>query len=99
VKHHLADALLGVSFAEPLVWRAAFSLANGHPDASIHVAMAKASASDAAQKVSDVALQCHGAIGYTVECDLHLFMKRSWALIRRSGDAATHRRSVTAHIL
>ena len=27
-----------------------------------------------------VALQVHGAIGYTWECDLHFFMKRTWAL-------------------
>ncbi len=99
VKHHLADALLAVSFAEPLVWRAAYSLSNGDPAASLHVSMAKAAASDAAQQVSDVALQCHGAIGYTVECDLHLFMKRAWSLIRRSGDARHHRRAVARALL
>jgi alkylation response protein AidB-like acyl-CoA dehydrogenase len=99
VKHHLADALLAVAFAEPLVWRAAYSMAEADPEASVHVSMAKASASDAAQKVTDVALQCHGAIGYTVECDLHLFMKRAWSLIRRSGDARLHRRRVSRHLL
>ena len=34
-----------------------------------------------------VALQCHGAIGYTTEYDLHLYMKRAWALARSWGDA------------
>ena len=99
VKHHLSNALLGLSFAEPLVWRAATSIATGDPDASIHVSMAKSAASDAAQRVADVSLQCHGAIGYTVECDLHLYMKRAWSLIRRSGDAVTHRRMVGATLL
>ena len=42
--------------------------------------MAKAAASDAAALVARTALQCHGAIGYTVEYDLHLWMKRAWAL-------------------
>ncbi len=42
--------------------------------------MAKAMASDAADLAARVALQVHGAIGYTWECDLHLWMKRAWAL-------------------
>jgi hypothetical protein len=52
--------------------------------------MAKAMASDAAELVGRRALQCHGAIGYTVEADLHLFMKRAWALARAWGDSAHH---------
>ena len=40
------------------------------------------------------ALQCHGAIGYTVEHDLHLWMKRAWALAAAWGDAAFHRARV-----
>jgi alkylation response protein AidB-like acyl-CoA dehydrogenase len=99
IKHHLADATLGVEFAKPVVWRAAASITNGDPAASVHASMAKAAASDAAQRASDVALQCHGAIGYTVEYDLHLSMKRAWALIRRAGDARFHRRRVAAAIL
>ncbi len=99
IKHHLADATLALEFAKPVVWRAASSLATGDPDASLHASMAKAAASDAAQVVSDVSLQCHGAIGYTVEYDLHLSMKRAWALIRRSGDARYHRRRVAAAVL
>ena len=42
------------------------------------------------------ALQCHGAIGYTVEYDLHLFLKRAWALARAWGDASFHRARVAA---
>ena len=52
--------------------------------------MAKALASDAAELVGRKALQCHGAIGYTVEADLHLYLKRTWALARTWGDAAHH---------
>jgi alkylation response protein AidB-like acyl-CoA dehydrogenase len=99
IKHHLADATLAVEFAKPVVWRAAASITNEDPAASVHASMAKAAASDAAQLASDVALQCHGAIGYTVEYDLHLSMKRAWALIRRAGDARFHRRRVAAALL
>lgn len=99
VKHRMADALLGVEFAKPLVWRAAASIAAGDVDAALHASMAKAAASDAAEAAAAAALQCHGAIGYTVEHDLHLFMKRTWALARRYGDARTHRRVVADRLL
>ncbi len=99
IKHHLADALLALEFAKPLVWRAAYSMTRGAADASLHASMAKAAASDAAHTVGLVALQCHGAIGYTVECDLHLWLKRSWALRAHDGDAAYHRRRVADLVL
>ena len=99
VKHHLADAASGVAFAEPLVLHAANSLAHGLDQAPLHVSMAKARASTAAVAAASAALQCHGAIGYTVEYDLHLFMKRSWALAARYGDADFHRNRVRTVLL
>ena len=45
------------------------------------------------------ALQCHGAIGYTTEYDLHLYMKRAWALAAAWGDAQLHRDRVGRAIL
>jgi len=99
IKHHLANALAAVAFAEPLVWRAAVSIAAGDPDAVVHVAMAKAQASDAAERVSDLTLQCHGAIAYTVEYDLQYFMKRAWVLVRRDGSARMHRSTVQEFLL
>jgi len=99
VKHQLADAALAVAFAQPLVLRAAYSLAQGDPDAPVHVSMAKARASAAALVAADASLQCHGAIGYTVEYDLHFFMKRAWALASRYGDADFHRDRVRSVLL
>jgi len=94
VKHHLAGALIRLEFARPLVYRAAWSLASSDPDGSLHASMAKAQASDAAVHAARVALQVHGAIGYTWEHDLHLWMKRAWALAAAWGDAAYHRARV-----
>ena len=99
VKHHLATALMKVEMARPAVYRAAWSLAQGDADRAVHVSMAKACASDAAQVAARAALQCHGAIGYSFEHDLHLWMKRAWALAAAHGDAASHRARVATAIL
>jgi hypothetical protein len=85
VKHQLADSLKELAFARPAVWRAAVTMTPRD------VSMAKAMASDAAAFVARRALQCHGAIGYTVEYDLHRYLKQTWVLARSFGDAAFHR--------
>ena len=90
VKHHLANARIAIEFASPAVARAAWSVANGEATRARDVSMAKALATDAATVTGRAALQCHGAIGYTVEHDLHLYLKRSWALARSWGDRTFH---------
>ncbi len=99
VKHHLADARLALEFAAPLVYRAAWSLTTGDTEAPLHVSMAKAQAGDAAHRTGRAALQCHGAMGYSFEYDLHLYLKRAWALAAAWGDAAWHRGRVGRAIL
>jgi alkylation response protein AidB-like acyl-CoA dehydrogenase len=99
IKHHMADAELAVSFARPVVRRAAYSMAMGDPAVSLHVSMAKAAASDAALRVGQLTLQCHGAIAYTVEYDHQLYLKRSWALASRYGDSGFHRERVASAVL
>jgi alkylation response protein AidB-like acyl-CoA dehydrogenase len=90
IKHQLADALLGIRFAEPPVRAAGLALDAG-TDPVRPVALAKALASDAADAVSRTAIQCHGAIGYTDEYDLQLYAKRTWALAAAWGTSAEHR--------
>jgi alkylation response protein AidB-like acyl-CoA dehydrogenase len=99
VKHKLADVRLALEFARPVVYRAAASVAHGDGERSVHVSMAKAYASDAALLAARHALQVHGAIGYSYEHDLHLWMKRAWALAASWGDAAWHRDRVGRAIL
>ncbi|MBV8951638.1 MAG: acyl-CoA dehydrogenase family protein, partial [Actinobacteria bacterium] len=95
VKHHCANAALALEYARPLVYRGAYSMSRHDAERSIHVSMAKAYASDAARLAARVALQVHGAIGYTAEHDLQLWMKRAWSLSAAWGDAAFHRRRVS----
>ncbi len=99
VQHHLANVLVKVEFARPVVLRAAYSLARGLPSAPRDVSMAKIYAGEAADLAARNALQVHGAIGYTEEHDVHLFMKRAWALTAAWGDAGWHRARVAADLL
>ena len=99
IKHRLANALIEQEFARPTVYRAGWSMATSAPDADINVSLAKIYAGQAAKFVAKEALQVHGAIGYTIECDLHMWMKRAWALAAVHGDAAYHRERVGRHIL
>ncbi len=94
VKHLLADALLGLEFARPVVYRAAWSVATGDEQSARHVSMAKAYASDAAMNACRAALQVHGAIGYTHEHDLHLWLNKATALAHAWGTAAWHRERI-----
>lgn len=99
LKHPLADAVVGTELAWPVVLQAAHAVATDAPDARLRVAHAKAAAGDASYQVSRVCLQAHGAIGYTVEYDLHLFMKRTWALAADWGSAADHRTTIAKELL
>jgi len=91
VKHLLAGAQVLLEFARPVVYGAAWALDEASPDASRAASVAKAYAADAALEAARVSLQVHGAIGYTWECDLHLFLKRTWALAEAWGSAGDHR--------
>jgi alkylation response protein AidB-like acyl-CoA dehydrogenase len=98
VKHRLADAYLAVEFARPAVLAAGWAQASGAADAAEQTSVAKVLASDAATTVARAAIQCHGAIGYTTEYDLHLFAKRAWALAPSWGSANWHRRRLAASL-
>jgi alkylation response protein AidB-like acyl-CoA dehydrogenase len=97
IKHKLADVHIAVELARPLVYGAAVSLATQSVnaiDASRDVSAAKAVASDAALLAARSALQTHGAIGFTAEHDLSLWLLRVQALRPAWGDPAAHRRRV-----
>ncbi|MEU6251719.1 acyl-CoA dehydrogenase family protein [Streptomyces sp. NPDC047043] len=74
VKHQLADVKIALEFARPLLFGAALSLAPAD------VAAAKVTACEAAYATARTALQLHGAIGYTAEYDLSLWLTKARAL-------------------
>ncbi|RVW00622.1 acyl-CoA dehydrogenase family protein [Rhodococcus xishaensis] len=105
VKHHLADALVAVEMATPLVYGAAISIAEGSEGSEgsegtatvgRDVSAAKVAAANAAYLASRKALQVHGAIGYTLECDLSLWLTKVRALQSAWGTAAAHRARIAS---
>ena len=86
VKHLLAGAQVKLEFARPVVYGAAWALDKDEPTAVAGGLHGQgAGPPRPPPKRARVALQVHGAIGYTWECDLHLFLKRAWALSRGMG--------------
>jgi alkylation response protein AidB-like acyl-CoA dehydrogenase len=99
VKHMLANVAVRLEFARPVVYRAAFSVARDAATRAVDVSHAKVAAAEAAAQAARVALQVHGAMGYTWEVDLHIWMKRAWALGLAWGSTAWHRERVARVVL
>ncbi|MCX4880109.1 acyl-CoA dehydrogenase family protein [Streptomyces sp. NBC_00847] len=74
VKHRLADAKIALEFARAVLFGAALTMA------AADVAAAKVTACEAAYTTARTALQLHGAIGYTAEYDLSLWLTKARAL-------------------
>ncbi|OBH93023.1 acyl-CoA dehydrogenase family protein [Mycobacterium sp. E2733] len=88
IKHKLADVHIAIELARPLLYGAALTLKNRD------VSAAKAAASEAGLLAARSALQTHGAIGFTQEHDLSLWLLRVQALRSAWGTPEAHRRRV-----
>ncbi|OBH77981.1 acyl-CoA dehydrogenase [Mycobacterium scrofulaceum] len=88
IKHKLADVHIAIELARPLLYGAALSMEPRD------VSAAKAAASEAGLLAARSALQTHGAIGFTQENDLSLWLLRVQALRSAWGTPEAHRRRV-----
>ncbi len=99
VKHQLANVKVALEYARPVVYRAAHSVAKRAAARAVDVSHAKVAAGEAAALAARTALQVHGAIGYTWEQDLHVWMRRAWSLELAWGSGRFHRERVANAIL
>ncbi|UUN26326.1 acyl-CoA dehydrogenase family protein [Streptomyces sp. FIT100] len=90
VKHRLADTLIALEFARPLLHGAALSMAPAD------IAAAKAAAGETAYTAARAALQLHGAVGYTEELDLALWLRKARPLRDAWGTPSQCRAAVLA---
>jgi hypothetical protein len=98
VKHHMANVAVRLEYAKAPTHRAAYAIANGQEVAAHAVSHAKLVACEAANLAAKNSVQVHGAMGYTWEVDLHIFMKKAWALANTWGDAGFHKARVGERI-
>ncbi|HEY2773298.1 MAG TPA: acyl-CoA dehydrogenase family protein [Candidatus Binatia bacterium] len=91
VKHPIVNMMLDLDRARSLVYAAACAVDHEPADALRLARMAKAAASDAAKFLSGRSIQLHGGIGFTWECDVHIWVKRQQHSQFLWGDATWHR--------
>jgi len=99
VQHPLADVKVALEYARPVVYKAAYAVALGTATRAVDASHAKLAAGDAAARAARTALQVHGAIGYTWEQELHLWMRRAWSLGLEWGAPPLHLERVAGFVL
>jgi len=93
IQHYCADMATDVDSARFSTYQAAWMLSEGLP-CTKEVAIAKAWIGEASQRVFALAHQIHGAIGVTIEHDLHFYTRRAKAAELAFGDADFYREIV-----
>jgi acyl-CoA dehydrogenase len=101
LKHPTVDMLLGVDDARSHLYHAATVVGDAalDTDAEIACRMAKAQATDALCFAGDRAVQFHGGMGFTYECDAQLYIRRAQWSQQQFGDAYHHRKRLAALLL
>lgn len=98
VKHPIVNMMIDIDRARSLVYAAACDIDTGETAAEIAARMAKSAASDAAAFASNRSVQLHGGIGFTWECDVHIYFKRQMHNQSLYGDGL-YQRSLLGRLL
>ena len=96
VKHPIVNMMIDVDRARALTYAAACAIDTDPADALRLARMAKAAASDAGAFCSGRSVQLHGGIGFTWECDVHIYFKRQMHNQFLYGDAPHQRAKLAA---
>jgi acyl-CoA dehydrogenase len=101
LKHPAADMLCQMDSARSHIYHAASVVADGPLDADAEIAcrMAKAQATDALEFGGDRAVQFHGGMGFTYECDAQLYIRRAQWTRQQFGDSYHHRKRLAGLLL
>ncbi|MEQ9463934.1 MAG: acyl-CoA dehydrogenase family protein [Haliea sp.] len=101
LKHPCVDILVGIDSARSFVYHAATLLTAGELDRDAEIAcrMAKAQATETLKYASDRAIQFHGGMGFTWECDAQLYVRRAQWSQQAFGDAQHHRKRLAQLLL
>jgi alkylation response protein AidB-like acyl-CoA dehydrogenase len=93
IQNYCADIAIDLETSKLAAYQAAWKVSNDLPSKA-EVSAAKAWCGDAYQRGTALALQVHGAMGFSEEYDLHFFYKQAKSLQLMYGGSANHRRIV-----
>ncbi len=101
LKHPTVEMLIQMDSARSLIYHAATVISDQplDEDAEIGCRMAKAQATEALLFAGDRAIQFHGGMGFTYDCDAQLFLRRALGAQHQYGDAQHHRLHLAALLL
>lgn len=85
IKHYCADMAMHVRAATDTLSFAAVAMAQGRADVRFQAASALVVAIRAALSNTGKTIQIHGGMGFSAECDAHLFLKRAHVLETLAG--------------
>ncbi|MFT6288033.1 MAG: alkylation response protein AidB-like acyl-CoA dehydrogenase [Alcanivorax sp.] len=101
LKHPSVDILCDVDSSRSLLYHAATLVTDDPLDRDTEIAcrMAKAKATETLLYASDRAVQFHGGMGFTYECDAQLYIRRAQWTQQQYGDARHHRKRLASLLL
>ncbi len=91
VKHRLSDQWVDTESIKSLLYYGAWAIENSRDELPRYASLAKAYVADAFTRIGVECVQLHGAVGYTLEYDIQLYIKRSKWVRSMFGDADYHR--------
>lgn len=97
IQHYCANMVSDVDGSRFVTYKAAWKVSEGLP-ATMDVAVAKSWTSDAYRRVTLLAHQIFGAIGFTMDHDMHLYYRRAKASEMMFGDSAFQRTIVAREL-
>ena len=98
IQHMCADMLLFADGAQLLTYEALWKMDQGMP-AGVEVSQAKAFANEKCEAVVRQSQVIHGGIGFMMEFDLHLWLRRVSAWTMRLGTTFDHRARIASALL
>lgn len=99
IKHLCADLAVRAEAAWAQVLLAALSAQGNLPSAEFEAAAAELLARSAATEITEQGIQIHGGMGFIVETDAHLFLKRTHLLIKLLGNLRATQQRMLAEAL
>ena len=101
LKHPTVDILTQVDSARSFIYHAATLVSDDAIDADAEIAcrMAKAQACQTLLYAGDRAVQFHGGMGFTYECDAQLYIRRAQWSQQQFGDVQHHRKHLATLLL